>query len=62
MKINESDLRKIIRREARAMGGDGKSLLTEEFSDEEYREIVEIIRAELAQLFHTLYRKKNFWT
>jgi len=63
MKIKESDLRKIIRREARAMKGDGKSLLREdEFSDEEYREIVDIIRAELARVFHTFYRKRNFWT
>lgn len=63
MKIKESDLRKIIRREARAMAGDGKSLLREdEFSDDEYREIVDIIRAELARVFHTFYRKRNFWT
>jgi hypothetical protein len=63
MKITESDLRKIVRHEAKAMLQEEKSLLTEdEFTDSEYREIVEIIRAELAQLFHTLYRKKNFWT
>ncbi len=63
MKIKESDLRKIIRREARAMKGDGKSLLSEdEFTDSEYQEIVEIIRAELARVFHTFYRKRNFWT
>ena len=63
MKIKESDLRKIIRREVRAMKGDGKSLLSEdEFTDSEYQEIVEIIRAELARVFHTFYRKRNFWT
>jgi redox-regulated HSP33 family molecular chaperone len=63
MKIKESDLRKIIRREARAMAGGGKSILTEdEFTDSEYREIVDIIRAELARVFHTFYRKRNFWT
>ena len=63
MKIRESDLRKIIRREAKAKFGDGKSLLREdEFSDDEYREIVEIIRAEMARVFHTFHRKRNFWT
>lgn len=63
MKIKESDLRRIIRREAKAKLGNGKSVLNEdEFSDEEYREIVEIIRAELARVFHTFYRKRNFWT
>lgn len=63
MKIKESDLRKIIRREARAKWGDGKSLLREdEFNDSEYQEIVEIIRAELTRMFHTFYRKRNFWT
>lgn len=45
------------------MAGDGKSLLKEdEFSDKEYREIVDIIRAEMARVFHTFYRKRNFWT
>ncbi len=29
---------------------------------DEYQEIVEIIRAELARVFHTFYRKRNFWT
>lgn len=63
MKIKESNLRKIIRREAKAMAGDRQSLLREdEFSDDEYREIVEIIRAEMARVFHTFYRKRNFWT
>lgn len=63
MKIKESDLRKIIRREARAMQGSDKSLLREdEFSNSEYKEIVEIIRAEMARVFHTFYRKRNFWT
>lgn len=63
MKIKESDLRKIIRQEAEAMLGEKASLLTEdEFSDKEYRELLEIIRAELARVFHTFYRKRNFWT
>ena len=63
MKIQESDLRKIIRQEAEAMAGKRDSLLTEdEFSDKEYRELLEIIRAELARVFHTFYRKRNFWT
>jgi hypothetical protein len=63
MKIKESDLRKIIRREARAMSGNADSLLTEdEFTDSEYQEIVEIIRAELTRMFQTFYRKRNFWT
>ena len=63
MKIRESDLRKVIRQEAEAMAGEGDSLLTEdEFSDKEYRELLEIIRAELARVFHTFYRKRNFWT
>ena len=63
MKISESDLRKVIRQEAKAMAGEGDSLLTEdEFSDKEYRELLEIIRAELARVFHTFYRKRNFWT
>ena len=45
------------------MAGEGDSLLTEdEFSDKEYRELLEIIRAELARVFHTFYRKRNFWT
>lgn len=63
MKIRESDLRKVIRQEAEAMVGEKNSLLTEdEFSDKEYRELLEIIRAELARVFHTFYRKRNFWT
>ena len=63
MKIKESDLRKVIRKEAEAMAGERDSLLTEdEFSDKEYRELLEIIRAELARVFHTFYRKRNFWT
>ena len=45
------------------MAGERDSLLTEdEFSDKEYRELLEIIRAELARVFHTFYRKRNFWT
>ena len=63
MKIKESDLRKVIRQEAEAMAGERDSLLTEdEFGDKEYRELLEIIRAELARVFHTFYRKRNFWT
>lgn len=63
MKITESDLRKIVRHEAKAMLQEEKSLLTEdEFTDEEYREIVDIIRQELVRVFHTFYRKRNFWT
>ncbi len=63
MKLSESELRKIIRQEAEAMADEGDSLLTEdEFSDKEYRELLEIIRAELARVFHTFYRKRNFWT
>lgn len=63
MKITESDLRKIVRREAKSMFEEGESLLQEdEFTDEEYREVVDIIRAELARVFHTFYRKRNFWT
>jgi hypothetical protein len=66
MKIQESDLRKIIRQEAEAMVSEDKRnapILTEdEFSDKEYRELLEIIRAELARVFHTFYRKRNFWT
>lgn len=63
MRIQESDLRKIIRQEAKAMASGEESLLTEdEFNDKEYRELLEIIRAELARVFHTFYRKRNFWT
>jgi len=63
MKISESDLRKIVRHEAKAMLGDKASLLREdEFTDSEYKEIVDIIRQELVRVFHTFYRKRNFWT
>jgi len=66
MKIQESDLRKIIRQEAEAMVSEDKRnapiLAEDEFSDKEYRELLEIIRAELARVFHTFYRKRNFWT
>ena len=63
MKITESDLRKIIRHEAKAMLGERRSLQEQDaFTDDEYREIVDIIRAELARVFHTFYRKRNFWT
>ena len=45
------------------MASGEESLLTEdEFNDKEYRELLEIIRAELARVFHTFYRKRNFWT
>jgi hypothetical protein len=63
MKISESNLRKIIRHEAKSMLHDKRSLNEREvFSDEKYKRIVEIIRAELARVFHTFYRKRNFWT
>lgn len=63
MKITESDLRKIVRHEAKAMLGKRRSLKEQDaFTDDEYREIVDIIRAELARVFHTFYRKRNFWT
>jgi hypothetical protein len=38
-----------------------KSELNEEFTDEEYREITDIIRLELAQVFYDLYKKRRFW-
>jgi len=63
MKISESNLRKIIRHEAKSMLHGKRSLNEREvFSDEKYKRIVEIIRAELARVFHTFYRKRNFWT
>jgi len=61
MKIKESELKNLIRKEARRMLQDRRSL-KEELTDEEYNQVVEIIRAELARVFHEFYRKRSFWT
>lgn len=61
MKIKESELKDLIRREARRMLQDRQSL-KEELTDKEYEQVVDIIRAELARVFHEFYRKRNFWS
>lgn len=61
MKIKESELKELIRKETRRMFR-GRRSLKEELTDEEYKQVVEIIRAELARVFHEFYRKRNFWT
>ena len=60
MKIKESKLKDLIRTEARRMLR-GRESLKEELSDKEYEQVVDIIRAELARVFHEFYRKRNFW-
>ena len=63
MKIREENLRKLVREKAKSVLKERDTLLTEdEFTDEEYKEIVDIIRQELVRTFHTFYRKRNFWT
>lgn len=61
MKIKESELRDIIQTEIRRVANGNRSL-KEELTDKEYEQVVDIIRAELARVFHEFYRKRSFWT
>jgi len=61
MKITESELKGLIKEEAERMLQDDRQSLKEELTDKEYEQVVEIIRAELARVFHEFYRKRNFW-
>jgi len=61
MKITESELKGLIKEEAERMLQDDRQSLKEELTDKEYEQVVEIIRAELARVFHEFYRKRNVW-
>jgi hypothetical protein len=56
-----SDLVSSIESEAKDRFKIEETVLKEEFSNDEYKELLRIIRMELASVFFDLYKKRSFW-
>ena len=68
MKITKKRIKKIIEEEVITLMTerivskvDSKHLLNEELTKEDYQEIKDLIRAELAAVFFDLFKKKQIW-
>lgn len=56
MTVSEKTLREVVRAEMR-----GRQVLSEELTSDEERQVRELVRRELSEVFYDLFKRRGFW-